>query len=265
MKMRLGYWLVTLKVLFFALGALWMMRSPATEELQNKAEEFFAAAQGAKTLFQREESLNQTLNALLQIYKKQENGLKSTAQLESTISFVTKELDNLPLALLFNYRAAKKAPRDMRLSHDSVEMRKELGLPFSIDANPLSHYALSTQEWWSIYRLLSLFMFASALAWFLGKKIGLMRRITLSFLVLWIGLGGYLLYERYLTPLRAVVIASTAVYAHPEASSTRVLNTPIRAGEVVDVIKMDPNTKWVKIVTQQQVVGYIPAEHIGVI
>jgi hypothetical protein len=74
-----------------------------------------------------------------------------------------------------------------------------------------------------------------------------------------------LLYSRYVEALEGVLVKSTFLYRDKGKEYAKVLDHPSSTGLKVQILDVQANGTWLKILTPDGTLGYVPAESIRLI
>lgn len=178
---------------------------------------------------------------------------------------VYRHFGALPWALWSYSQADKLAPGHPLLEQRMDDVRKSLNLP---DKNSSSVFdELLFFHLLSVPRRLQLFTLTAFLAFVFGSLVIWQRnRLWVTSTIVFSSFAALFLlssfYSRYVEPAEAVLIEATLLSAVPSSNSANVSVEPIPKGAVALVMNIDSDGKWVKVLTEDGQLGYMPAERL---
>jgi tetratricopeptide (TPR) repeat protein len=216
----------------------------------------------------REENFNNALLLYTQIERKY-NSRYSDGKLFYNIGNSFFQLSQYPWAALYYYKALDLMPTDQNVKDNLAITQAKLGLSIS-QKNPFSRKLFFLHYNYSIpNRLMAFFVIGLILLGFLSLYIWKPRNWLKSLNVL-IGfclsaIFISLMISQYFTPLRAMVVHASAIYKDAGEQYMKVTEQPVKAGQLIEVLDILEEGKWLKIITPDGVLGFVPAESIRLI
>lgn len=74
-----------------------------------------------------------------------------------------------------------------------------------------------------------------------------------------------LLYSQYFTPVEAVLVQSSSLYQNAGTDYAKVTEKPILSGSKVQVLNILNNGAWLKILTPDGTLGFVPNKAVRII
>lgn len=196
-----------------------------------------------KDTFLRNKAFNASIEAILDS-KKENDGLMAANLVQ---------LRQYPLAVYYYMKELKKDPNNQEIRKFINETIKRGGLPAKVPGPE----AFGPSSWWM--GLAFLLWFLSFSLWLKVRKKGV---LFLSFFLLLIGFT--LVVLSYRSPIPAVVLHAQVLYQSGEGKEA-VSPTPIPAGLIVTVLDVQKEGKWIKIRTDEGVMGYVPQDALRIV
>lgn len=240
----------------------------AAKEQMKEAFVEYVKGEKASTIAERSEAFNQALKLYAQLqaefHPKFGNGI-----LDYNIANSYFQLGEYPLAILHYYRSLSLMPRNDKAAHNLKVALDKLGLKEegkkSIFGKIFFFYSfLSLPEKLEAFFGLSLLSLLSA-SMFIWQGRNWMKRTALtcaffaSILLLCIG------YHLYYEPTEGVIVKATALYRDAGFQYAKVVEEPVLSGKKVRVVEVLGEGQWLKIVTPEGALGYIPSESVRII
>lgn len=255
-------------ILIYFLGfAFYNMQEASAIEKQpwEEAEEAYKAGEQAQTIAERTEAFNQALS-LYSTLETEHQPNYGNGKLYYNIADTYYQLEEYPRAVYYYYRSQALRPRD-------DEVRKNLDSALAqLSLKPVSnsmgfqdiltlHDFLSLPERLQILFLLGvvLLVLLSLSIWWGYQKLKTLLYITAIFwAVMLINVG----YSHYFSPIEGVVINSSLLYINAGEQYAKVSEQPIAAGNKVQVLDVEKDGQWVKVLSTKGEVGYLSASAI---
>lgn len=179
--------------------------------------------------------------------------LESKAENDALMAANLVQLRQYPLAVYYYMKELKKDPSNQDIRHSLDETIKIGGLPSKVP--PPASFGPSS---W-VLGLVFLLWFLSFSLWLKVRK---RKLLLISFipLLVFIVLG----VLSYRSPIEAVIIHAQILYQSSLGKET-VSPTPIPAGLIVTVLDVQEKGRWIKIRTEDGVMGYVPQDSIRVV
>jgi len=257
-----------LVVLITAGTILYFQTSYRVSRQLNKAYENYQAGEKAETIAERKEAFNKALKT----YKKLEESndpASGNGKLYYNVGNSYFQLEQYPWAILNYHRALRLRPQDSKVQNNLSIAQKRLNISQAQTITPFKkvfffHYAYSLPERLQIFAAFAIasILLGSLAIWLRNHWV---QKIALAFclgaLMMFLSLG----YTRYLEPVGGVLVQSTYLYRDAGWQYAKVGEEPVMSGMRVEVLDVLEDGKWVKIVTTDGTLGYIPYDSIRVI
>lgn len=216
----------------------------------------------------RKEAFNQAL-AIYRDLEKEYAPTYGNGKLDYNLGNSYFQLEEYPKAILYYLRAMNLAPRNENIQANLNVARTKLGIT-SEHKNSLSsqifffHNKLSLPEKLQLFFGLTLLLFilGSTLIW---KPFPSLKGLIILTSICLFALSCSLFYTQFIEPSNAVILKANLLYKDAGQQYAKVLEQPIAPGTVVTVLESTQNGKWLKIATQEGIVGFIPYESIEII
>ena len=179
------------------------------------------------------------------------------------------QLEEYPLAIFYYYKAAALRPRDTTIFQNLSLTQKKLGIPSSEESTAFEnvfffHNHLSIPERLNFFFLFGLgaLLVASCYIWLRQRWLYLLIYI---FLICCTVLLLSLAYSYYLSPIEGVMVKSSALYRDAGEQYAKVTEKPVPSGTKVKVLDGLPSGQWLKVLTHDGTLGYVPHSTIRVL
>lgn len=260
---------ILIGVLIIVLGgvATLFLRGGGKEEL-NEAQASYLAGENATTMAEREDAFNRALS----LYSKLEQDYHpefGNGKLYFNLANAFFQVRAYPMALFYYYKSAALRPRDDKVQHNLMLTKEKLGImdekvPSAFEKIFFFHNFLSLPERLQLFFVLSilLLIFGFSYLWTQQRWVKTGIGVLLVFWsVMLLSIG----YTRYISPLEGVLVQSTDLYRDAGLQYAKVSEKPLFSGSKVEVLDIWPNGKWLKIITPEGEVGYVPNTAIRLI
>jgi hypothetical protein len=225
----------------------------------------YLRGENSKTIAGRKQGFNQALEIYLQL-EQDYHPLEGNGALYFDIANSYFQLGEYPLSIFYYYRAWALMPRNPECLHNLTIALKKLHLPPPEQRWRLSHlFFLSLPERLRIFFIIGLFL-VSCIGLYIWRPNW--TRITygiiffgVSFIFLILNLG----YTRYLEPISGILIKASTLYREAGQTHSKITDQPVSAGLKVEVVNVQDKGRWLKIITPEGTMGYVPMENIRLI
>lgn len=254
---------VILYVLIQGLPSSPILTDPQT--LLREADSFYKTGETAKTVDERQMAFNHSLTLYTNLEKTYHPDYGS-GNLYYNIANTYFQLNEIPLAIYYYHRAAGLAPRDPAIQYNLALALQKLHLTVELP-NPLSLKTLTLASIFSLPQRLNLF-FWTIVACFVLASLYIWRRFTWLkpliglFIVLVFLQLCMLFYTRYLASQEGVLVQPTTLYRDAGLQYAKVTSEPLQAGLKVEVISIQETGAWLKILSPDGSLGYVPSDAI---
>lgn len=260
--------LVAAIVYFFINGLPVKEAGKDPSSLLNEAFASYSAGEKGKTVAERKKDFNAALSIYNQLEKEYHPNF-GNGKLYYDIANTYYQLGEYPWSVLNYYRALALMPRNGETHSNLAAALEKLNLS-PPEANStfhnlfFLHYYLSLPErlqGFFVTGLFFLFFISAYIGWrkaWIKYGIFLSGILCLTFLL---SVG----YTRYLEPAQGVLVKSTSLYRDAGTQYAKVIPKPLPSGMKVEVLDTRENGQWLKIVSPNGVLGYVPMEAIRII
>lgn len=251
---------------------LFFFKDSNTEEMIQEAYKSYVDGEKAETIAQREEHFNRALTLYTALEKKFQPRF-GNGKLYYNIANNYFQLGEYSTAVLYYYRALKLSPQDERVIRNlSIAQEK---LEIKPNLTPNENHSFSRQLFFflptfSLPQHLQLFFFIGVILFliislWIWQRENWLKKLAIFFGFFWIIQLLSLGFVYYFSPIEAVVITSTSIYRDAGEQYAKASDKPILSGTKVTVIEILQEGKWLKIVTPNDKVGYVPNQAIRLI
>lgn len=241
--------------------------SSAKSKLKD-AYENYISGEKAETIAERQNAFNKALTLYSQL-ETEYQPYYGNGKLFYDIANTYFQLGQYPRAVYYYNQALVLMPRNEAVKQNLKVALTKLNLtPASDDSIFRSifffHYLLSLPERFEAFFFLGCLVigFLSAYIW---KKINWIKNCLIVFSLLCCIFLLSILYSIYLSPIEGVVIRSTSLYRDAGYQYAKVQEEPVLAGSKVEVLGVPEDGKWLKILSSDGTLGFIPGESIKII
>jgi len=207
----------------------------------------------------RKEKFTQALNGLVAIEEKYKP-IMGDGKIYSNIGTVFFQLQEIPLAILNYYKALALRPRDTLLKNNLKTAEEKAGIQQQTQESPLDslfffHNKLSLPERIQAFSFFTLLAAASmaGYAWLKNRWLDKLALISASIAVIFLL---SLAWTNYFSASEGVLTQSSKLFRGPGEQFAKAIDEPISGGSKVQILDAS-NTKWVKILTDQGIIGYV--------
>ncbi|WP_068471378.1 SH3 domain-containing protein [Candidatus Protochlamydia phocaeensis] len=249
-----------MKFIYYAFFLLHPLFDLLGSSLLEEANLNYQKGEQAASYPERKKAFNQALKLYLQL-EEQEGG--SSSALNQALADTYFQLGEYPWSILYNYRALKLDPgNSLILSHLALAKEK-LGL----DPAPPSYsrlYNFAFTPFLSFPHRFELIFWALLATLLTGSMAIWWNKTFLNYLFAFSSLSAFLLLSNvlltfYFGPIEAILVRSTGLYRAPDIQFSQLSSQPLLTGSKVRVANIEEQGTWLKIITDQGQVGYIPA------
>jgi len=237
------------------------LAQPGDKKMRAEAGQAYQEGERTNSPDQRREAFNRALKLYTGLEDTYQPSMGS-GKLYYDIANTYFELGEYAFAVLYYYRALNLRPYDSRVEHNLETALKKLKLlkpeRFSSWTSAfLLHDALPLPMRLQLFAFFAILFFGlwSLYLWFpqyyLKPLIGLASIFLLFF-------AASALYSYYFAPIEGVIVQASALYRDAGIQYARVSEKPLSAGEKVQVLEVMDEGKWLKVISQEGVFGYIP-------
>lgn len=232
-----------------------------------EANAYYQMGEKSKTVGEREQFFNNALKLYSDV-EKDFNPAMGNGVLYYNIGNTYFQLGQYPWAVYYYYRAKALMPR-------SEEVQRNLSITLDkLKLEPVRptiyQKIFAFNSFLSLPEKLEIFFFSGILALVLYSLYIWIPKKGIKFLFILSGLICLLAllslgYSRYLQPVEGVFVHAVSLYRDAGEQYAKVTPKPFPSGLKVEVLNQRENGKWLKIITPDGTVGYVPAEAIRLI
>lgn len=239
--------------------------NPAGAQL-SKAEQFYSQGENGKTIAERTEAFNQALALYLNL-EKEYSPINGNGKLYYNIGNTYYQLSEYPLAIFYYYQSQLLMPRSEQTVQNLKLALSKIGLPPpSSRDSPFSnifffHVYFSLPERMQFFAVAACMtlIFASLYIWLEWKKLKLLIGAALIISIVFFC---SICYSKYLAPAEAVVIQASSLYRDAGDQYAKVQKDPVQSGTKVEVLAVQRNGAWLKVLTSDGMLGYLPQKNL---
>jgi len=241
--------------------ALMTFRAKSDSRLQT-AEETYRRGESASNLSERKKAFNESLDLFLQLDSDYHPSF-GNGKLSYNIGNTYFQLEEYPQALFYYKKASALMPRSDVTKRNLIQTEQKLGLQKQPQLSLFSSFLL--QPWLSLPERLQLFFAAAVITLlFASTWIWTQQRwawhATVVMLFPFVLLLINLTFTYYLSPIEAVLLHAVELRRDAGTEYAKVIKEPIGGGATVEVLGTSPNGKWLKVLTPEGNLGYVPSE-----
>lgn len=261
---------IVLLVCLLVASVAFYLVSPSGESEKALSEAYQAYRHGeeANTVNERTEFFNKALSLYTDL-EKRFHPKYGNGKLYYNIANSYFQLGQYPMAVLYYYRTLDLMPKNERAQRNlqiALSKLKISDKPKDTTFKKIFffHYGFSLSERFRIF-----FVFA-VLGTLLGSlyiwlKLSWLKKCAILFALTAGVFLGSIAYSNYFIPVEGVIIKSTSLYRDAGQQYAKVLKEPILSGTKVEVLDILHEGHWLKIITPDGALGYIPQNSIKII
>lgn len=248
-----------------------MFQTICAQENENTLNEAFQAYQEgvkAEIVTDREAHFNRSLSLYLTLLHTccPEYG---SGKIYYNIANCYFQLNVYPLALLNYYRSEKLRPRDETVKYNKEIVLEKLGIKEKKEQS-LYDQIFFFQNYFSLPERLQIFTFLICLmilpaSFYIWKKVAFLKKVIAFAAVFSAIFFLSLMYTRYISPMEAIMTESSMLYRDAGFQYSKISNRAQIAGSKVKVLEILDQGEWLKVITEQGEVGYLPYKTIQLI
>lgn len=269
MKNPLAYlfWLIVLGGIINYFFTVSYVTNQTREEMKEAYVEY-VRGETAQTIGERKEAFNNALK-LYTSFEEEYQPKFSDGKLYFNIANSYFQLEEYPMAVLYYNRALKLRPRDEKVKHNLKVAYEKLGIDSEKKGSVFEkvfffYYNYSIPERLQAFFALSIIALISGSAFIWQRKKWMKQLAVLAVLlaaVMLLTLG----YSHYIASIEGIITRSTVLYRDSGLQYAKVIEEPVLSGEKVEVLDVLKEGKWLKILTPDGHLGYVPDDSIKII
>jgi tetratricopeptide (TPR) repeat protein len=179
------------------------------------------------------------------------------------------QLGEFSQAVLYYLRAENLNPRDTKVQNNLEKAYNKLGIKVKTQDAVLNkifffHHAFSLPEKLQLITLFSVILFTLASFYIWWPFLGLKTLLAIVSIAIFLLLSS-IFYTQFISPSYAVILKANLLYQDAGKQFAKVLDDPLLPGSKVEVLEVLQNGKWLKILTPDGAVGFIPYESLQII
>ena len=248
-------WIYCLLPMILILTAFGVYSLKSGDTRLNDADKLYDQAHKATTLYDTQLALNGALNLYLNL-EQQYQPVFGNGKLYFNIAETYFQLGEYSWAVLYYERAHSLLPRSEMVDTHLANARRVLNLQgSSVFVDPMNVISLPERLQLTAILTFTCLMLISFYIWnrnFVLKCACFFFGASVTILLL------SLSYSHYLAPTIGVLITSSEIHRQAVSDSSLALDVPVPAGSVVEVLDASSDGSWIKIVTSDGHLGYIP-------
>jgi tetratricopeptide (TPR) repeat protein len=246
----------------------WGFFKSVDDELLADANLSYYKGESAKNLADYNAYYNEALNHYLSLESKYHPAFGNGA-LYYNIGNALMQLGSYSEAIVYYEKARLLRPRDDRVAFNLAEAEKRLNKA-AIQNEGLLDKVFFFHTRFSLPERLQLFFFSSLIGFVLVSLILWKEVLWAKSLAIFSFSSSLLMalsvaYTTYFSPIRGVVVQSVNLLQEARLQSAKVISNPIKEGNIVEIIGISPDGKWLKVVVTGSTFGFVPSHHIKVI
>lgn len=232
-----------------------------------QAEQLYSDGENGKTIAERAGAFNKTLSIYNDLEKRYAP-FSGNGKLFYNIGNTYFQLGEYPLAIFYYRQAQILMPRSEKVAQNLKLALSKAGLPLSSPSSDsvfstlfVFHYFLSLPERFQVFAASALFaiLLASLFVWLQWRIFKILTGILLLISIVFFF---SICYSKYLEPTEAVVIQFSNLYRDAGDQYAKAQNEPVPAGAKVEVLAIQKRGVWVKVLTQDGTLGYLPQKSL---
>lgn len=255
-------------ILFILVVHLLVSQFSTVNEKLYLANSSYKEAEQAKNIAERKDLFNQALSIYKDLQKEYSPDF-GNGKLDYNLGNSYFQLGEYPKAVVHYLRSQNLMPRD-----ENVQTNLNITLNKLNINNPKKttlsekifffHHRLSLPERLQLLTLFTLILFilGSFLIWYPFK--GLKSLCLLSSALLFV-IASSLFYTQFIAPSYGIITKANLLYKDAGTQYAKVLEEPLPQGTEVEVLDVVPTGKWIKVSTNNGVVGFIPYDSMEII
>lgn len=253
-----------IKKIFFLLSSVLFFVSCHGDDIY-EANTLYTKGLQASTMIERKNAFNHALS----LYKEFESAGARSEKLYEALGDIYYHLEEYPWAILYYYRALELTPINTSVEKHLKLAQEKLGLSPKVEQS-IMHRIVSVGGFLPLsYRFFLFFLVTCAAVACLSFVIWLRTPFWSRLAVIFLAIEGILflniLLSLYFTPVEGVLIKPTALYRGAAWDQPQAMYVPLVKGVKVRVLEEEQEGKWLKIVSTDGTIGYIPWDVIRII
>lgn len=249
--------------IFSFLFCLFICSHLYSTDIEKQVFTYYENGINATTVFEREQNWNKALEILLT----KEQALGTSSSLFLNIGNIFFLLEEYPWAYYYFSRAKKIAPNNPDVLFSIELINKKLNTNEKKSPNIFSlfflHGFISSETLIKLLGILIILSFISY-SFYIWTEINLFQFFFFCINII----SGYIFlcicYSLYFSPINGIVIEASDLYREANFLSPIGLPIPVLPGEKLEVLDTAANGLWLKVITTEGKIGYIPNNKIRV-
>lgn len=234
------------------------------EELE-KAEMSYQQGEIATTLAERKDAFNNALDTYLRLDARHQPYF-GNGKLYYNLGNTYYQLEEYPLAIWSYSKALTLMPRHKNLEENLQQARQLAG----VSETSLPSFFEQFFDYFSLPERLQLILLFLSLSFLLfSGSIWLnktwMKYLGSFFFILLLTFLASVFYTQFIDPTEAIILQGTSLYRDAGAHYAKVKEEPLMPGSKVKVLQVVRGGRWIKIMTSDGILGYVPYENLRVI
>jgi tetratricopeptide (TPR) repeat protein len=243
---------------FFLLLIFSHLGAASTEKLLDDANQFYLQGLQTHSFEKRMEAFNEALKNYLFLAEK----IDSPA-LNLAIGNCFFQLREYSWAILYTEKTLKSQPNNQEARQSLYHAYQKLGFSWDSQRKKTANFKSVWNTRLIFLSMLFLFITYSLNIWF--PSIFLLKELSyFSAMLLFLFLS-QMLFFYYSEPIEGILVQGTAIYRQPDRKQPKLLEKPLSAGLPITLLESNEQASWFKVMNQNGIVGYIPAEAFRII
>lgn len=250
--------------IFFAAIPLFFLTlfNPTNTQLE-KAYKYYEEGEKATTIAERADAFNQALGIYKDLESKNQP-IYGNGKLYYNIGNCYYQLEQYAMGVFYYYQAQALMPRSEKVQLNLQQALAKLGvsnpqLETIYDRIFFFHHWLSFPEQMQLFTLLGVLSIGLC-SLYIWMNWNWLKPLMIIICFLWLVMTITVVYTRYISSVEGVVLRSSSLYRDAGFQYAKVKEEPILAGSKLEVVGLSQNGKWVKVLTSEGTLGYLPAE-----
>lgn len=237
-------------------------------KLLDEAYKSYQTGENAQTIIERQKNFNRSLKIYSQLNEMFHPDF-GDGKLFYDLANSYFQVEEYPSAIYYYHKALKLNPRSDKVKQNLSVAQQKAGLPTSTFVSLYDQVFFFHSKFSLPERLRTFFIFGliliALIAWSIWKPT---KRLKTPMILASICTGAMLvsvLYSGYFAPMEAVIIKSTPLYKDAGTHYATVSELPILGGNVVQVLAIQQDGKWLKVFAPSGDLGYVPSNTVKII
>lgn len=261
------YCVATAFFLFFIAVYLHFYNQNSTSQLK-EANTYYLEGERATDIATRNSAFNRALASLLKI-EENYNPRFGNGILYYDIGNTFFQLEDYPMAVLYYHKSLNLRPLDRSLRNNLNVTLKKLDLPPPRESTPLEK-VFFFHTLFPLPLRLQLFFFSAAACLTLSSAYLLQASKKVKFFAASCAIFSLIFLlslatTQFIEKPEAIVVVATNLYRGAGKQFATVTPSPIKPGSKVTATRFDENSGWIKIISDDGEIGFVPSKTVKLI